>query len=109
MGERTADVQPGDLGETLRSLCALIAQRHEELPEGSYTTRLLTEPLDYPLKKLNEESTELLLAIKDGDHEHIRYEAADLVYHLLVVLQRVGVSPEELAGELNARATHTHK
>jgi phosphoribosyl-ATP pyrophosphohydrolase len=106
MGERTADVQPGNLGETLQALAALIAQRHKELPAQSYTTTLLTEPLDFPLKKLGEETTELIMAIKDDDHDHIRYEAADLVYHLLVVLQRVGVSSEELAGELNARATH---
>ena len=43
------------------------------------------------------------MACKDGDHDHIRYEAADLVYHLLVVLERYGVTVEELAGELDAR------
>ena len=43
------------------------------------------------------------MACKDNDHDHIRYEAADLVYHLLVVLERYGVTLDELAGELNAR------
>ena len=43
------------------------------------------------------------MACKDDDHDHIRYEAADLVYHLLVTLERYGVSTEELAGELDAR------
>jgi phosphoribosyl-ATP pyrophosphohydrolase len=43
------------------------------------------------------------LAVKDDDHDHARYEAADLLYHLLVLLQRVGISLEELAGELDAR------
>ena len=103
MGERTINVQPGDLGKTLSELTAVIEQRHYELPEGSYTTKLLTEPIDYVLKKLIEEATEIALAAKDDDHDHIRYEAADLLYHLLVILERVGVTPQELAGELNAR------
>jgi len=103
MGERTANVQPGDIGETLKSLEDLIAQRHRELPEGSYTTRLLTEPIDYLLKKLNEEALEFALALKDDDHDHSRYEAADLLYHMLVALERSGISLAELAGELNAR------
>lgn len=52
---------------------------------------------------MTEEATEVALACKDNDHDHIRYEAADLVYHLLVTLERYGVSMEELAGELDAR------
>lgn len=103
MGERTANVQPGDIGETLSALEALIAQRHQELPEGSYTTKLLADPLEYLLKKVNEEAFELALAVKDEDHDHSRYEAADLFYHLLVLLERVGISLAELAGELDAR------
>jgi len=96
-------VQPGSIGETMDALASIIAQRHRELPEASYTTKLLTEPLDYVLKKLLEEATEVVLAVKDDDHDHIRYEAADLVYHLLVLLERTGISLEELAGELDAR------
>ena len=103
MGERTEAVAPGDICETLGALASLIRQRHLELPQGSYTTKLLSEPIDYLLKKLIEEACELTLAVKDEDHDHIRYEAADVTYHLLVLLERVGVSPEELAGELNAR------
>jgi len=103
MGERTANVSPGNLAETIDSLMQTIASREKADTAESYTARLLTEPWDYALKKLIEESFELCLAIKDDDHDHIRYEAADLVYHLLVVLQRAGVSLSELAGELNAR------
>ena len=103
MGERTKGVLPGNINETLGELFACIEQRQRDLPEGSYTTRLLTEPIDYTLKKLVEEATELVLAVKDGDHDHIRYEAADVFYHLLVLLKRAGISLEELAGELNAR------
>lgn len=106
MGERTANVQPGNIGETLTKLAGVIAQRaaSDATPEESYTVRLLKEPEDYRLKKVAEEAVEVVMAAKDHDHDHVRYEAADLVYHLLVVCQAEGVSLEELAGELNARA-----
>ena len=103
MGERTANVHDGDIGETLTGLAAVISARRGASPEESYTARLLKGPEDSMLKKLTEEATEVALACKDNDHDHIRYEAADLVYHLLVTLERYGVSVEELAGELDAR------
>lgn len=103
MGERTANVQDGDIGETLGGLAAVIHGRRDASPEQSYTARLLQGPADTLLKKVTEEATEVALACKDNDHDHIRYEAADLVYHLLVTLERYGVSMEELAGELDAR------
>lgn len=103
MGERTANVQSGDLGSTLEDLARVIHERLAADPTKSYTAKLLTEDVDVLLKKIGEESTELVLAVKDNDHDHIRYEAADLLYHLLVVLERCDVSLEELAGELLAR------
>ena len=103
MGVRTANVQPGDIGETLTSLAATIHGRRTASPETSYTAKLLTDVEDELLKKLAEESSEVIMACKDNDHDHIRYEAADLVYHLLVTLERYGVSLDDLAGELNAR------
>lgn len=103
MGERTANVQDGNIGETLNGLAAVIHGRRDASPERSYTARLLQGPVDTLLKKVTEEATEVALACKDNDHDHIRYEAADLVYHLLVTLERYGVSVEELAGELDAR------
>lgn len=103
MGVRTANVQPGDIGETLESLATTIRGRRDALPETSYTARLLTDVEDELLKKLAEESSEVIMACKDNDHDHIRYEAGDLVYHLLVTLERYGVTLPELAGELNAR------
>jgi phosphoribosyl-ATP pyrophosphohydrolase len=103
MGERTEHVLPGDLGQTLARLGATIHARRDALPEESYTKRLLDGPEDKPLKKLVEEACEVTLAAKDGDHDHLRYEAADVLYHLLVVCERWGVTQEELAGELNAR------
>lgn len=103
MGERTENVVNGDLGETISGLAAVIRDRRGSSPETSYTARLLSGKEDSLLKKLTEEATEVVMACKDDDHDHIRYEAADLVYHLLVTLERYGVSTEELAGELDAR------
>ena len=103
MGERTANVVPGDIGVTMKGLAEVIHGRREVSPETSYTARLLTGPEDKLLKKVAEEATEVVIACKDDDHDHIRYEAADLVYHLLVTLERYGVTIEELAGELDAR------
>ena len=103
MGVRTANVQPGNIGETLESLAATIRGRRGADPAESYTAKLLTDVEDELLKKLAEESSEVIMACKDNDHDHIRYEAGDLVYHLLVTLERYGVTLDELAGELNAR------
>lgn len=103
MGERTANVQPGDIGVTMKGLAGVIHGRREASPETSYTAKLLQGKEDSLLKKLAEEVSEVIMACKDNDHDHIRYEAADLVYHLLVTLERYGVSIDELAGELDAR------
>lgn len=103
MGVRTANVQPGNIGETLEGLAATIRARRDVSPQESYTARLLTDVEDELLKKLAEEASEIIMACKDRDHDHIRYEAGDLVYHLLVTLERYGISLDELAGELNAR------
>lgn len=103
MGVRTTNVQPGNIGETLEGLAATIHARRDVSPQESYTARLLTDVEDELLKKLAEEASEIIMACKDRDHDHIRYEAGDLVYHLLVTLERYDISLDELAGELNAR------
>ena len=103
MGVRTANVQDGNIGETLTSLAATIHGRRDASPETSYTAKLLDEVEDELLKKLAEESSEVIMACKDDDHDHIRYECGDLVYHLLVTMERYGITLDELAGELNAR------
>lgn len=103
MGERTSDVKPGNLASTLDVLSHTIHERASANPEQSYTAKLLQGEVDQLLKKIGEESTELIMAVKDNDHDHIRYEAADLLYHLLVILERCEISTEELAGELDAR------
>ena len=103
MGERTKNVQNGNIGETLEGLAAVIHSRRDASPEQSYTAKLLQGKEDSLLKKLAEEASEVIMACKDDDHEHIRYEAGDLLYHLLVTLERYDVSLDELAGELDAR------
>ena len=101
--QETEAKQPGNIGETLTGLAEVIHGRRDASPKESYTTRLLTDVEDELLKKLAEEASEVIMACKDNDHDHIRYEAGDLVYHLLVTLERYGITLDELAGELNAR------
>jgi len=66
--------------------------------------KLLTGPHDKLLKKIAEEAGEVIIAARDGDHDQTRYEIADLLYHLLVVMVREGVEPGDLAAELAGRA-----
>jgi len=91
------------IGPVLQQLWETIEQRREGDPESSYTARLLSGPEDKLLKKIGEEATEVVMAAKDGDADHLRYEAGDLVYHLLVTLARHGLTPDDLADELAAR------
>ena len=91
--------------EVLRELFAVIEDRKETLPEDSYTASLFTHEKgqNAVLEKLGEESTELILAAKDDQTEEIAHEAADLVYHLLVVLAMQDMEVEALLEELSAR------
>jgi phosphoribosyl-ATP pyrophosphohydrolase len=94
-----------DTDAVLDELFAVIESRKEELPEGSYTASLFTHEKgeNQVLEKLGEEATELLLAAKDDDREELAGEAADLVYHLLVLLSMKGMDLAELREELRAR------
>jgi phosphoribosyl-ATP pyrophosphohydrolase len=103
MGERTMNVKDGDIGTTLKSLEKTLHGRWDFSPDQSYTAKLLQGKEDKLLSKLAEETSEVIMACKDDDHDHIRYEAADLIYHLLVTLERYDVTLDELAGELDAR------
>ncbi|ELY60971.1 phosphoribosyl-ATP diphosphatase [Natronococcus sp. A-GB1] len=93
------------MDDTLEALFAVIEDRKETLPEDSYTASLFTHEKgeNAVLEKLGEESTELVLAAKDDDREEIAYEAADIVYHLLVLLSMKDMDLEELEAELEAR------
>ena len=90
---------------TLDELFAVIEDRKETLPEDSYTAALFTHEKgeNAVLEKLGEESTELILAAKDDDREEIAHEAADIVYHMLVLLAMKDVSVDDLQAELRER------
>ena len=103
MGERTENVVEQDLGEVLALLASVVHGRRQADASESYTARLLQGSPDKLLSKLVEESCEVVMAAKDNDHDHLRYEMADVLYHLLVICERWGVSLEELGGELAAR------
>ncbi|PSP94227.1 phosphoribosyl-ATP diphosphatase [Halobacteriales archaeon QS_4_62_28] len=94
-----------DADEILDELFAVIEQRKADLPEGSYTASLFTHEKgeNAVLEKLGEETTELLLAAKDDDHEEIAHESADIVYHLLVLLSMEGMDVTDLRDELAER------
>jgi phosphoribosyl-ATP pyrophosphohydrolase/phosphoribosyl-AMP cyclohydrolase len=83
----------------------VIASRREAAPEGSYTAQLLGGGVDRIAKKIGEEATEVVIAAKNGSATEIAWEAADLVYHLLVLLEERGVSPDAVGLELLRRAT----
>jgi phosphoribosyl-ATP pyrophosphohydrolase len=89
----------------LDELTTVIEDRKETLPEESYTASLFTHEKgeNAVLEKLGEETTELVLAAKDDDHEELIHESADIVYHLLVLLAMKDVSLDELRAELRDR------
>ncbi|MCU4752980.1 phosphoribosyl-ATP diphosphatase [Natrialbaceae archaeon A-CW2] len=93
------------MDDTLEDLFAVIEDRKETLPDGSYTASLFAHEKgeNAVLEKLGEETTELVLAAKDDDHDEIAYEAADIVYHLLVLLSMKDMTLEDLSEELDAR------
>lgn len=101
------------MGAALESLANTIAERHAAANPESYTYRLLSGNLDDLLKKLVEEAHETTLAAKDvlrsdaapEEVDHLRYEAGDVVYHLLVLLERCGIDLDEFAAEMNSRMT----
>jgi phosphoribosyl-ATP pyrophosphohydrolase len=102
----TADTpHTGNREEVLDELFAVIEQRKNQLPEDSYTASLFTHERgeNATLEKVGEESTEFVLAAKDGDCEEIAHEAADIVYHLLVVLAMHDMTVEDLRAELAKR------
>jgi phosphoribosyl-ATP pyrophosphohydrolase len=89
----------------LDELFAVIEDRKRTLPDDSYTAELFTDEKgeNAVLEKLGEEMTELILAVKDDNQDEIAHEAADIVYHLLVLLAMTGMDLEDLRAELRDR------
>ncbi len=94
---------------SLQALMALIEGRKTEKKEGSYTTYLFEKGLDKILKKVGEESTEVIIAGKADDKAETIYEIADLTYHLLVLMIQMGISLEDIHRELASRHVIDHK
>lgn len=94
---------------SLESLYSLLKGRKEELPEGSYTTYLFQKGLDKILKKVGEESTEVIIAGKAEDKRETVYEIADLAYHVMVLMVEMGISVEDIRKELASRHIIDHK
>jgi len=94
---------------SLETLYALLQDRKEKLPEGSYTTYLFNKGLDKILKKVGEECTEVIIAGKAQDQAETIYEIADLTYHVMVLMVEAGISVEQIRKELAGRHIIDHK
>ena len=93
----------------LEGLYDLLMDRKATLPEGSYTSYLFQKGLDKILKKVGEESTEVIIAGKAEDKAETIYEIADLTYHVLVLMAQMGISVEDVKKELASRHVIDHK
>jgi phosphoribosyl-AMP cyclohydrolase / phosphoribosyl-ATP pyrophosphohydrolase len=93
----------GALGEVFGRLGRLIHERNVKRPEGSYTVKLLTGGVDRILKKVGEESGEVIIAAKNNKREEILWETADLLYHLAVLWEAQGIASVDIARELAGR------
>ena len=98
------DVGSMDFGITMNELYALIAERKEKRPEGSYTSYLFNSGLDKILKKIAEESGEVIIAAKNKSSTEIIAELSDLFYHLLVLMVERGVNLGDVQSELLRRS-----
>lgn len=92
-----------------KNLYRLLKDRQQTMPEGSYTTYLFAKGLDKILKKVGEESTEVIIAGKAEDRRETVYEIADLYYHVMVLMARLDIKPSEVARELASRHIIDHK
>ena len=113
-GADTCFTKPVYESETLHEfsyeqLLSLIKGRKEEKKEGSYTTYLFEKGLDKILKKIGEESTEVIIAAKAEDKKETVYEIADLAYHVMVLMVEAGISLEDIHRELASRHVIDHK
>lgn len=96
-------VDPAVNGFTLEGLMELIEGRKTEPKEGSYTSYLFDKGIDKILKKVGEESTEVIIAGKSGDKRETVYEIADLTYHVMVLMTQMGITVDDIDKELASR------
>ncbi len=93
---------PDDEG-FVRRLFQVVQQRHAEMPEGSYTTRLFIKGVKAIAQKVGEEATESVVEAVDGNRRRFTYEASDLIYHLIVLCEQMGVTLSDIEAELQRR------
>ena len=87
----------------LSELSDFIEKRHQEMPEGSYTTSLFKDGLNRMAQKVGEEALELVIEATNGTNERLIYEGSDMLYHLIVLLTSKGLRIEDMAAELMER------
>lgn len=89
--------------EFLTELQNFIEKRHQEMPEGSYTTSLFNDGVNRMAQKVGEEALEMVIEAVNGTPERMIYEGADMLYHMIVLLTSKGMRIEDLAKELQER------
>ena len=94
---------------SMDNLFEMLEGRKANMPEGSYTTYLFEKGIDKILKKVGEESTEVIIAGKANDKKETIYEIADLTYHIMVLMIEMGISLDEIRDELASRHVIDHK
>lgn len=99
----------GEEAFSVEGLYQLLQGRKKNLPEGSYTTYLFQKGTDKILKKVGEESTEVIIAGKAGDKAETIYEIADLAYHVLVLMAQMDITVGDIKAELASRHIIDHK
>ena len=102
-------VGEGQTPFSYKALYEMIEGRKTEPKEGSYTTYLFEKGMDKILKKVGEESTEVIIAGAKNDKEETVYEIADLAYHIMVMMVEQGITLEDVTAELSKRHVIDHK
>ena len=87
----------------IRHLQGVIQQRHRDMPEGSYTTKLFIKGVKKIAQKVGEEAVESVVEAVDGNRDRFIYEASDMIYHLLVLMEQMGCTIEDMERELALR------
>ena len=87
----------------VRHLQSVVQQRHRDMPEGSYTTKLFIKGVKKIAQKVGEEAVESVVEAVDGNRDRFIYEASDMIYHLLVLMEQMGCSLEDMERELALR------
>ena len=102
-GEENKPIENSNPLQFLSELQDFIEKRHQEMPEGSYTTKLFRDGVNKMAQKVGEEALETVIEATNGTSEHLVYEASDMLYHLIVLLTSKGLRIEDLAEELHRR------